>query len=90
MLPGRLSISRSFGDIESKDPAHGGKPGVIIAEPVIQVFDLNKDVDFFVLASDGIFDKLSNKEVVQTCWGGIEKAMQTDNPSLEQTLLAGA
>lgn len=35
VLPGRLSVSRTFGDIEAKDESLGGKKGVVIAEPEI-------------------------------------------------------
>lgn len=31
MLPGRLSVSRTFGDIEAKLEKFGGKSGVVIA-----------------------------------------------------------
>ena len=31
VLPGRLSVSRTFGDIEAKFEKYGGKPGVVIA-----------------------------------------------------------
>lgn len=35
VLPGRLSVSRTFGDIEAKSEKLGGKPGVVIAQPEI-------------------------------------------------------
>ena len=35
VLPGRLSVSRTFGDIEAKMEKYGGKKGVIIAQPEI-------------------------------------------------------
>jgi len=31
VLPGRLSVSRTFGDIEAKFEKFGGKKGVVIA-----------------------------------------------------------
>jgi hypothetical protein len=31
VLPGRLSVSRTFGDIEAKIEKFGGKNGVVIA-----------------------------------------------------------
>ena len=60
MFPGRLSVSRTFGDIEAKLPRFGGNPNVVIAEPDIVVTDIDSTCDFFVLACDGIFDKLDN------------------------------
>lgn len=35
VLPGRLSVSRTFGDIEAKLSKYGGRDGVIIAQPEI-------------------------------------------------------
>jgi len=64
ILPGRLSVSRAFGDIEAKNPKFGGNPGVLIAKPEITTLKINKDHDFIVLGSDGIYDKLSNDEII--------------------------
>lgn len=68
VFPGRLSVSRTFGDIEAKIPRHGGNPNVVIAEPEIIDFELSKEQDFMVLACDGIFDKLSNRDCINSCW----------------------
>jgi len=38
VFPGRLSVSRTFGDIEAKLPSLGGNPNVVIAEPEIKAF----------------------------------------------------
>lgn len=65
VFPGRLSVSRAFGDIEGKNVQYGGNPEVLISTPDIKAFKVHGDYDFIVLASDGIYDKLSNKEVVQ-------------------------
>ena len=63
-MPGRLSVSRTFGDIEAKLEKFGGKAGVIIAQPEISSFSLEDNVhDFIVLGCDGIFDRLSNLQV---------------------------
>jgi protein phosphatase 2C family protein 2/3 len=59
-------VSRAFGDIEAKHPRFGGKPGVMTAIPDIRAFTINEDHDFVVLACDGIFDKLSNREIVDS------------------------
>jgi len=67
-LPGRLSVSRTFGDIEAKIPKYGGNPKVVVAEPEILTFKIKKDCDYLVLASDGIFDKLTNQEASQQVW----------------------
>jgi len=36
VYPGRLSVSRTFGDIEAKFRQYGGLPNVISAEPEIR------------------------------------------------------
>ena len=38
--PGRLSVSRSFGDIEAKLVSKGGNPNVLIADPEIKSFKI--------------------------------------------------
>ena len=56
IVPGKLSISRSFGDIKVKFPQYGGNPNVLIAEPDIKTFRIKEKDDFMILGSDGIFD----------------------------------
>ena len=66
--PGRLSVSRSFGDIHAKVPEYGGMPNWIIAVPEITQFKIRKDWDFVILASDGVYDKMNNDELVSIAW----------------------
>ena len=67
--PGGLSVSRTIGDVEAKLEKYGGNPNVVIANPDIFVYDLNKDdIDFFILGCDGIFDQLSSDEVINCAW----------------------
>ena len=69
VIPGRLSVSRTFGDIEAKHPKYGGKEGVVIAQPEISQFTVRKDFhDFIVLGCDGIFDRLTNQQVLDASW----------------------
>jgi protein phosphatase 2C family protein 2/3 len=65
-MPGRLSVSRTFGDIEAKHPQFGGKEGVVSCRPDVFSFtEAEVDgMDFMVLGSDGVFDKLSSEEVL--------------------------
>ena len=63
--PGGLSVSRTIGDIESKDEKFGGKKGVVTAMPDISEFDLNEEYNFIVIGCDGIFDVLSNGEIIE-------------------------
>ena len=64
VYPGRLSVSRTFGDIEAKIEAFGGTPGVVVADPEIKTIKCTSTMDFIMLGCDGIFDKLNNKSVV--------------------------
>lgn len=78
MLPGRLSVSRTFGDAEAKLVQTGGNPNVVIATPEIKSFKITKDHDFIIMGSDGIFDKLSNKETVQCCWNSVRDGLASN------------
>ena len=69
VFPGRLSVSRTIGDIEAKNIKFGGNPNVIIAIPEIYSFDLiHDDIDYFILGCDGIFDQMNNKEIFNSVW----------------------
>lgn len=66
VFPGRLSVSRSFGDVEAKVKDFNGNPKVLIAVPEIKSFEINSEQDFIIIGCDGIFDRLTNREIVQT------------------------
>jgi protein phosphatase PTC2/3 len=53
VLPGRLSVSRTFGDLEAKITTLGGNPSVVVAVPEIRSFRIEdgSDCDFIVLGS---------------------------------------
>ncbi|CAD8125316.1 unnamed protein product [Paramecium sonneborni] len=70
--PGKLSVSRTFGDIEAKQERFGGKPKVVIAEPEIKQFKIVQDHDFIVLGSDGIFDTMSSRDVINGIWKDVQ------------------
>ena len=63
--PGRLSVSRTFGDIEAKVEKYGGKKNVVVALPDVVEFELNEEYNFIVMGCDGIFDVLSNQEILE-------------------------
>jgi protein phosphatase 2C family protein 2/3 len=65
-------VSRTFGDIEAKVEKRGGNPNVVIAVPEIKSFRIIDEYDFIVLACDGIFDKLSNKETIDCVWNSVK------------------
>jgi protein phosphatase PTC2/3 len=70
-LPGRLSVSRTFGDLEAKIEKRKGNKNVVIAVPEIKSFRITDDHDFIVLASDGIYDKINNKDAIECVWNSV-------------------
>lgn len=53
---GILSVSRSIGDAHLKD--------WVLAEPDTKILKLSPDMEFLVLASDGLWDEVGNQEAV--------------------------
>jgi protein phosphatase 2C family protein 2/3 len=49
VLPGRLSVSRTFGDIEAKYPKYGGNPKVVVATPDVRAFKVDKEFHDFII-----------------------------------------
>lgn len=50
MFPGRLSVSKTFGDIEAKKVKYGGNPRVIVADPDVKGFKIMPNYDYILLA----------------------------------------
>jgi len=71
-------VSRTIGDREAKVAKYGGNPKVVIPDPDIVHIKASSDHDFIILASDGIFDKISSEEVVQCIWRCVEEQRQPD------------
>lgn len=89
VFPGRLSVCRTFGDIEAKLPKLDGNPRVVIADPDITAFKIDKNRhDFIVLGCDGIFDKLDNSDTIhmpwQTCFAD-EMLFNINQPLVEKS-----
>ena len=71
IFPGRLSVSRAFGDLEAKTLKFGGNPRVLICKPDIETLDLSReDLDFILLGCDGIFEKLTSRQATEALWKG--------------------
>ena len=69
VTPGKLSVSRTFGDAEGKIEEIGGNKNVLICSPDIYQFNLDTDdIDFFILGCDGIYDQLASKEILDCAW----------------------
>ncbi len=65
VLPGRLSVSRTFGDIEAKDEKFGGMKNVVCAIPDVTEIEIDSNFSFCVIGCDGIFDVLSHEDLVE-------------------------
>ena len=61
--PSNLAVCRSIGDFKYKK-----KEGSIINIPEIFEYDLNSCNDFIIMGCDGIFDDLSNQEIIDSVW----------------------
>lgn len=66
VIPGRLSVSRALGDAHAKLKQLGGNPNVVISRPDIKKFRLEDTYDFIVMGSDGLFDKLTNSDIIKS------------------------
>jgi serine/threonine protein phosphatase PrpC len=63
---GNLNLSRGLGDSEYKlNENLKPEEQIISAFPDIKIENLNNDIDFIVLACDGIWDCKSNQEVCE-------------------------
>lgn len=83
VAPGRLSVSRTFGDIEAKHPELGGMKGVVVCDPEINYLKNGaNDLDFIVIGSDGIFDKLKNEDINKLVWSTIRDYQHNASMSL--------
>ena len=67
-FPSDLAVMRTIGDLNVKKKEYGGLPGNIIATPEIFIYDYFPTQDFMIMGCDGIFDDLSNEEIVEAAW----------------------
>jgi len=65
-LNGQLAVSRAIGDwhLEGMKKKEDGTPGPLIADPDINVHLCEKDDEFVLLASDGLWDVFSSQGAV--------------------------
>jgi protein phosphatase 2C family protein 2/3 len=83
VAPGRLSVSKTFGDIEAKNPELGGMKGVVVCDPDIHYIQNGaNEFDFIVIGSDGIFDKLNNEDINSIVWNTIKENLNSHGVTL--------
>lgn len=85
VYPGRLSVSRTIGDIEAKDVRYGGNPKVVIAIPEIRCFKIKENYDFILIGCDGVFEKMTNRDVLEKVW---KASLQPEDLKTPQTVHA--
>lgn len=68
VFPGRLSVSRTFGDFEAKMTKYGGNPKVVVVDPEIFEVPIDSTSDFLLLGCDGVFDKFNSEELINSVW----------------------
>lgn len=62
---GNLALSRALGDfVFKRNEKKSAKDQIVTAFPDVQSRDVSEDLEFIVIACDGIWDVLSNEEVV--------------------------
>ncbi|KAI1698604.1 protein phosphatase 2C domain-containing protein [Ditylenchus destructor] len=65
---GNLALSRAFGDFGFKqNDSKSAEEQVVTAYPEVLKFEISPEHEFVVLACDGIWDVMSNQEVVNFC-----------------------
>ena len=78
-VKGNLNLTRGFGDLEYKQNKNlKPEEQMITANPDIKIIDCDNDVDFVIIACDGIWDCLSNKEACDF----VSKRLK-DNPDIK-------
>lgn len=63
-LNGDLGVSRALGDFHYPHLKHGTGAGPLTAEPEVSEYEIDEDVEFVVLASDGALDSMTSQGVV--------------------------
>lgn len=63
---GNLALSRALGDfVFKRNETKKAEEQIVTALPDIEIKDITKDHEFLVLACDGIWDVMSNEEVLE-------------------------
>lgn len=65
-------MSRTLGDADAKLSRFGGNPMCVVCKPDIKEIDLKEKDDFLLIGCDGVFDKMTNKDVIRAIWNNNE------------------
>lgn len=85
--PGKLHVSRAFGNIDAKAEKFGGNHLVIIPDPEITNFTITPLFDFLLLATDSLFEVFGYREVVDIIWASLDANKAEDlNSQLSQAM----
>lgn len=77
---GKLAVSRALGDIEYKYPK--SKANFVSNDPYVNSIKLNESHDFFIVACDGLWDKVNYQEAVDYVIEQHEKGKTAEEISL--------
>ena len=80
IIPGGLNVARTIGDFQIKSPLTGGIKEMIISTPDIIEIDIKKEIDFILIGCDGIYDKLTNKEITQIIFSSVKRCLSANIP----------
>ena len=84
VLPGKLSVSRTFGDYRAKNHHKDGNSKVLIATPDIKKFKITSKMQYLLLGSDGLFEHQSNEDLVNYASECICSWKETKSSTLHQ------
>eukprot|EP00184_Porphyridium_aerugineum_P004623 CAMPEP_0184696402 /NCGR_PEP_ID=MMETSP0313-20130426/3715_1 /TAXON_ID=2792 /ORGANISM="Porphyridium aerugineum, Strain SAG 1380-2" /LENGTH=900 /DNA_ID=CAMNT_0027155029 /DNA_START=310 /DNA_END=3012 /DNA_ORIENTATION=+ len=90
-----ISMTRSFGDLDCKDHKHMTFPALtftadlLIAEPEIKVVNRSSADEFIIIASDGVWCRISNERAVKVA-GDILRRTGGDAKEVTKHLAAAA
>jgi len=65
---GMLALSRALGDFEYKsNPMFKAKDQAVTAHPDVKVIPMTNDIQYILLACDGLWDCMTNEEAINHC-----------------------
>ena len=82
--PFDLAVMRTMGDIKVKKREFGGNSGTILNVPDIFIYDINTGDDFIIMGCNGIFDDLSNQDIIDAAWNAFKHRGKTKNYDIHE------